>query len=239
MQNHTDLGYGRFDSPTRTAKAVTAERGTLLGKVLGLLAFAFVFTCAGVVVGSRLGPGTYLLGLIGSLVLVFTLMAVRDKSPINLVLLYAFATFEGLFIGPLLDSFIGCGMGSIVLDAAAGTAGIALLAGMYGYTTKRDLSGLGSILFIGLIGVVVTSLIGFFLQLAFLSVIISMVVVALFSGYIIYDMNRLARTKYATEGDAIMFTVGLYLDLLNIFLALLQLLSIFGGGGGGSRRSDW
>src|SRR6185437_16550805 len=121
MQNYTDLGYGRFD------KAATAERGSLVGKVLGLLAFAFVFTCAGVVVGSALGPGTYLLGLIGSLVLVFALIGLREKSPINLILLYAFATFEGIFIGPLLDQFIANGMGGIVLNAAAGTAGIALL----------------------------------------------------------------------------------------------------------------
>ena len=64
-------------------------------------------------------------------------------------------------------------------------------------------------------------------------------IVAVFSGYIIYDMNRLAQTKFATEGDAIMFAVGLYLDLLNIFLALLQLLSILSGGGGGGRKSDW
>jgi modulator of FtsH protease len=233
MQDYSDLGYGRFD------RAVTAQRGTLLGKVLGLLAFAFIFTCAGVVVGSRMGPGTYLLGLIGSLVLVFALIALREKSPINLILLYAFATFEGVFIGPLLDSFIRQGMGTIVIDAAAGTAGIALLTGMYGYTTKRDLSGLGGILFVGLIGVIITSFIGFFLQLPLLYVVISMAVVAVFSGYIIYDLNRLAQTKLATEGDAIMFAVRIYLDLLNIFLALLQLLSIFGGGGGGSRRNSW
>jgi len=86
--------------------------------------------------------------------------------------------------------------------------------------------------------VIITSLIGLFLHLPGLSIVISMVVVALFSGYIIYDLNRLARTKYATEGDAIMFAVGIYLDMLNIFLALLQLLSIFGGGGG-SRRNSW
>jgi modulator of FtsH protease len=233
MQNYTDLGYGRFDSA-----AVAAERGTLLGKVLGLLGFAFLFTCGGVYVGTRLGPGSYLLGIIGSLVLVFALMGLREKSPINLILLYAFATFEGLLLGPLLDAFVSQGMGSIVLNAAAGTAGIAMLAGMYGYTTKRDLSGLGGILFVGLIGIILTSLIGFFIHLPALYVAISMVVVAVFSGYIIYDMNRLARTKYATEGDAIMFTVGIYLDLLNIFMALLQLLSILGGGGG-SRRSDW
>jgi modulator of FtsH protease len=233
MQDYTDLEYGRFDRA-----AVSAERGTLLGKVLGLLAFAFIFTCAGVVIGSRLGPGSYLLGLIGSLVLVFALIGLREKSPINLILLYAFATFEGLLLGPILDAFIANGLSSIILNAAAGTAGIALLTGMYGYTTKRDMSGLGGILFVGLIGVIITSVIGFFLRLPGLYVIVSMAIVAVFSGYIIYDMNRLARTKYATEGDAIMFTVGIYLDLLNIFLALLQLLSILGGGGG-SRRSDW
>ena len=49
----------------------------------------------------------------------------------------------------------------------------------------------------------------------------------------------LAEVEYATEGDAIMFAVGLYLDMLNIFLALLQLLSILSGNGGSSRRSDW
>jgi len=233
MQDYTDTGFGRID------RAVTAERSSLLGKVLALLGFAFVFTCAGVVIGSALGPGSYMIGLIGSLVLVFTLMAVREKSPINLILLYAFATFEGLLLGPILDQFIANGLSGIVLNAAAGTAGIGLLTGMYGYTTKRDMSGLGGILFVGLMGIIVTSVIGFFLHLALLYVVISMAVVAVFSGYIIYDMNRLARTKYASEGDAIMFTVGIYLDLLNIFLALLQLLSIFSGGGGGGRRSDW
>ena len=232
MQDYTDLGYGRFD------RAVAAERGTLLGKVLGLLAFAFVFTCGGVLVGSRLGPGSFLIGLIGSLVLVFALMALREKSPVNLVLLYAFATFEGIFIGPLLDMFIRGGAGNIVLNAAAGSAGITLLAGTYGYTTKRNLSGLGGILFVGLIGVILTSVVGMFLHLPGLYVVISVVVVAVFSGYIIYDMNRLAQTKYSTEGDAIMFTVGLYLDMVNIFMALLQLLSILNGGGGSS-RDDW
>jgi FtsH-binding integral membrane protein len=235
MRNYTDLGYGQLDRA-----AITAERGGLLGKVLGLLAFAFLFTCGGVVVGSGLGPGSYLLGLIGSLVLIFALMALREKSPINLILLYAFATFEGLLIGPLLNQFLSQGMGNIVLDAAAGTAAITGLAGVYGYTTKRDLSGLGSILFIGLIGVIITSVIGLFLQLTLLAILVSMAVVAVFTGYIMYDMNRLARTKFATEGDAIMFTVGIYLDMLNIFLALLRLLSILSGNGGGnSRRGDW
>ncbi len=232
MQNYSDLGYGQFD------RAAVGQRSQLLGKVMALLAFAFVFTCGGVVVGSVLGPGSYLLGLIGSLILVFALMALREKSPLNLILLYSFAACEGLLLGPILDSFLAQGMSGIVLNAAAGTAAITLLAGTYGYTTRRDLSGLGGILFVGLIAIIVTSLIGLFLHLPALYVVISMAVVAIFSGYIVYDLNRMARTKYATEGDAIIFAVGLYLDMLNIFLALLQLLSILQGGGG-SRNRDW
>lgn len=234
MQNYSDLGYGRVDRG-----AVQTVSGTLLGKVMGLLAFAFIFTCVGVLIGTRLGPGSYLLAIIASLILVFAVMALREKSPINLVLLYAFATFEGIALASILNTFLAQGMGGIVLNAAAGTAGITAVAGMYGYTTKRDLSGLGGILFVGLIGVLITSLIGFFLHLPGLYVVISMVAVAVFSGFIVYDMNRLAAKRYGSEGDAVMFAVGLYLDMLNIFLWLLQLLSILSGNGGGSRRGDW
>jgi len=240
MRNYTDPGYrpfqgqGQFDS-TPLANVATAP-GQLLSKVLGLITFAFLFTVAGVLIGSRLGPGGFLPAIIGMFASLLILMAVRNKTPANLILLYAFATFEGLLLGPLLDSFVQQGMGSIVLDAAAGTAAVTFLAGSYGYTTRRNVSGLGGILFVALIGIIVSSVVGMFLQLTLLSLLISVAAVAIFSGYIIYDFNRLAKTKLATEGDAIMFAVALYLDMINIFLSLLNILS-FLNGGGGSRRS--
>ena len=229
--NSADLGYGKFDTGVVTA------RPQLLGRVLGLLTFAFLFTAAGVLVGSNLGPGSFLLALIGTFGCLFTLLAVRNRAPANLILLYAFATFEGMLLGPLLDRYLAQGMGSIVLDAAAGTAGVTFLAGAYGYTTRRNVSGLGGILFVGLIGIIIASVVGMFLQLTALSLIISVAAVAIFSGFIIYDFNRLAKAGQATEGDAIMFTVSVYLDMINIFISLLNILSIFGGGGGGSRRN--
>jgi len=126
-------------------------------------------------------------------------------------------------------------MGNIVLDAAAGTAAVTFLAGSFGYTTRRNVSGIGGILFVALIGIVVASIVGLFLHLPGLYLIISMAAVAIFSGYIIYDFNRLAKSGVATEGDAVMFAVSLYLDMINIFVSLLNILSILGGGGG-SRR---
>jgi modulator of FtsH protease len=240
MRNYTDSGYqpfqgqGQFDS-TPLAN-VAAAPGQLLGKVLGLLTFAFLFTVAGVLVGTRLGPGSFILALIGLFASLFILMAARNKAPWNLILLYAMATFEGMLLGPLLDSFLQAGMGNIVLDAAAGTAAVTFLAGAYGYTTQRKVSGRGGILVVGLIGIVIASVVGIFVHLTGLSLLISVAAVVLFSGYIIYDFNRLAKTQLATEGDAIMFAVAVYLDMINIFISLLNILSILGGGGG-SRRS--
>ncbi|MBV9119523.1 MAG: Bax inhibitor-1/YccA family protein [Chloroflexi bacterium] len=230
MQDFRRLDYGQIDS-----SAIVSAPSQLLGKVLGLLAFAFLFTCAGVLVGARLGPGGFLLSLIGTFGCLFILMAVRNRTPANLILLYAFATFEGMLLGPVLDSYLAQGMGNIVLDAAAGTAAVTFLAGSFGYTTRRNVSGIGGILFVALIGIVVASIVGLFLHLPGLYLIISMAAVAIFSGYIIYDFNRLAKSGVATEGDAVMFAVSLYLDMINIFVSLLNILSILGGGGG-SRR---
>ncbi|HEU0167224.1 MAG TPA: Bax inhibitor-1/YccA family protein [Chloroflexota bacterium] len=240
MRNYTDSGYKPFQAEGQYSTPlvdVAATPGQLLAKVLGLLTFAFLFTVAGVLVGTQLGPGSFLLALIGLFASLFILMAMRNRAPWNLVLLYAMATFEGMLLGPLLDSFIRSGMGNIVLDAAAGTAGVTFLAGSYGYATRRNVSGIRGILFVGLIGIIIASVVGIFVHLTGLSLLISVAAVALFSGFVIYDFNRLAKTQLATEGDAIMFAVSVYLDMINIFVSLLNILSIVGGGGGGSRRS--
>lgn len=216
--------------PTPQAAPISvAERGALMGKVLGLLGFAFLFTAAGAAISPSVGPAGWLVALVGSLGTLIALVFLRERSPLNLILLYAFATFEGLLLGTLLETYFAAGLGSIVLNAAGATAAIALVAGFYGATTKRDLSGLGSILFIGLIAVVVASLVGIFLHQPLLYVAIAAVSAVLFTGFLVYDLNRVANARGATEGDAIMLAVGIYLDLLNLFLALLRLLSFFSG----------
>jgi modulator of FtsH protease len=199
------------------------DRSAVLGKVLGLLGFAFVFTAGGAVIGRTLGPGGFLLSIVGSFATVIALQFLRDRSPLNLFLLYAFATFEGMALGLILESYVARGLGGVVLNAAATTAAVTLAAGTYGYTTKRDLSGLGSILFIGLIGVVVASLVGIFVQLPLLYIGISAVAAVLFTGFLVFDLNRVANSRGATEGQAILLAVSVYLDIFNLFLALLRL----------------
>jgi FtsH-binding integral membrane protein len=124
--------------------------------------------------------------------------------------------------------YIARGMGAVVLNAAAATAAVTLAAGAYGYTTKRDLTGLGGILTVGLIGVIVASLVGIFIQLPLLYIGISAVATLLFTGFLVFDLNRVAQSRGATEGQVILLAVSVYLDIFNLFLALLRLFGIAG-----------
>src|SRR5438067_2380078 len=212
----------------RTDDAALADRSAVLGKVMGLLAFAFLFTAGGAVIGRSLGPGGFLLSIVGSFATVIALQFLRERSPLNLFLLYAFATFEGMALGLILESYVAQGLGGVVLNAAATTAAVTLAAGTYGYTTKRDLSGMGGILLVGLIGVVVASVVGIFVQLPLLYIVISAVAAVLFTGFLVFDLNRVANSRGATEGQAILLAVSVYLDIFNLFLALLRLFGFAG-----------
>src|SRR6266581_2740758 len=222
--------YADFGSET-----ALGERSAVLGKVLGLLGFAFLFTAGGAVIGRSLGPGGFFIALIGSFGTLIALQFLKERSPLNLALLYGFATFEGMILGLILDSYVAQGLGGVVMNAAAATAAVTLGAGAYGYTTKRDLSGMAGYLFVGLLGVIVASVVGIFIQLPLLYVGIPAVAALLFTGFLVFDLNRVANSRGATEGQAILLAVSVYLDILNLFLALLRL---FGYAGGGSSRND-
>jgi modulator of FtsH protease len=206
----------------------TAQRQSVLGRVLGLLGVAFVCTAIGAFVGTRLGPGAFLISLIGSIGTLIALHFAREKSPANLWLMYAFATFEGMALGLIVESYLRSGMWAAVANAAVTTGVVTLAAGTYGYTTKRDLSGMGTILGVGLLALIVASIVGIFVGGSVLSILIGAVGAVLFTGFIMFDLNRVAQAKGVTEGETIMLAVSVYLDIFNLFLMLLRLFGIFG-----------
>ncbi len=218
------LNYPRSAGYTGlSTEAGVAQQPAVLGKVLGLLGFAFLFTAGGAAIGVAAGPGAFFLSLVGSFATLIPLMFLKERAPLNLALLYAFAVFEGMALGLVLQMYIAQGMSGVVVNASASTAAVTLAAGFYGATTKRNLAGLGGFLMVGLLGVVVASIVGIFLHSPALYVGISAVAVLLFTGLIMFDLNRVARARGATEGQAIMMTVSVYLDILNLFYALLRI----------------
>jgi FtsH-binding integral membrane protein len=208
-----------------------AVRSSVLAKVSGLLAFSMVFTALGAVVGMQ-APGLGLPALIGVLILSFVVQLARNVPVLNLFLLYTLTTLMGVGLGGIIDLYVNAGAGTIVVEAAGSTALLTVGLAAYALTTKSDMSGWGSKLFIALIGLIAASVVGIFVQATILDIVIGLGGSVLFSLYLVYQINR-ARTIEDTLGNAIVVAVGIYLSIINLFLSLLRLLTALQGG---SRR---
>jgi FtsH-binding integral membrane protein len=208
-----------------------ADDGGLVSHVLSLLGFAFLFTTAGAVVGLGLGPGSIPLSLLGGIATFIALLILRGRSPVNLILLYGFAAFEGMALAPVLDEYVAAGLGSAVVQAALSTAIVGVVAGGVGATTRRSLNGLAGALFAGLIAVVVASFAGLFIGSSAFATAVAAVSALVFTGLIVVDLNRVATSTDADEGDAVLLAVNIYLDVINLFTSLLRLF-------GSSERSS-
>lgn len=141
---------------------------------------------------------------------------------------WVYAGLNGLALAPVLLVYTGEDVTRAFVSAAAMFGGMSL----WGYTTKRDLTGMGSFLFMGLIGLIVAAVINLFLASSMMSFIISAVGVVIFAGLTAYDTQNIKNTylAHAHQGDsewlgkaAIMGALSLYLDFINMFMMLLQL----------------
>lgn len=170
----------------------------------------------------HLGSGTSLVCSLVGLGMIFFLRTAA-QSPWALLFVFAFTAIEGLSLGPIIDHYLRMTNGtSIVMQALGGTAGIFLILSAYTLTTKKDFSFLGGFLFTGLIVVIVASVVGMFFHVPGMQLAIAAASVLIFSGLILFDTSRIIQ---GGETNYIIATIGLYLDILNLFLSLLRLLS--------------
>ena len=159
--------------------------------------------------------------------LLFGLFAVKRKPGINLVVMFSFVFMTGVMLSPLLARTLGmAGGGAIIGNAFAMTSVIFGAMSFFAIKTTKDFTGYGKPLMIALFVIIGFSVVNMFLGSPMLSIIISAVVVLLFSVLVVYDTQNIIRGAYETPIDG---AIALYLDFLNIFTALLQLFGIFGG----------
>lgn len=160
------------------------------------------------------------------LVLFFGLSISRGKPGLNLAMLFTFTFLTGVSLVPLFATLIGAGNGAVIGNAFLMTAVLFGALSLYAINSKTDFSSWGKPLFITLIVVIVASLVNvFILQSPFMHVLITAGILLLFSIFTIYDTQNIANGAYDSPVDA---AVSLYIDFLNIFTSLLQLLGIFG-----------
>jgi uncharacterized protein len=139
---------------------------------------------------------------------------------------WSFAALMGLSLSSIFLVYTGTSIARVFFITAAAFGALSL----YGYTTKRDLSGLGTFLVMGLFGLVIAMLVNLFLQSTMMQFIISTVGVLIFSGLTAYDTQRIKEMYSAVDDSdmmgrkAIMGALALYLDFINLFTMLLSLL---------------
>lgn len=160
-------------------------------------------------------------------VMLFGMFALRNATPKSSGMLYwTIVALIGAGMGVLTLVYTGASIASTFLITAAAFGALSL----WGYTTKKDLTGFGSFLIVGLFGLIIASVVNMFLQNGMMQFIISVLGVLIFAGLIAYDTQRLKMTYYQLGGDQTAMGVAtnygalsLYINFINLFQFLLQL----------------
>ena len=233
----------QFDTIRTAGAAHTAEIDTGLrahmNKVYGLMSVAMLVT-AGVAwaVGTNEAMLAVIFGsplkwvvMFAPLVMVFAFGALIGRMSVGAAQLffYVYAAAVGLSLSFIFAVYTGTSIAQTFLVTAIAFAGLSL----YGYTTKKDLSAMGSFLIMGLIGLIVASIVNIFLASSAMAFAISVIGVLIFAGLTAYDTQKIKNTyiEHAMHGDqewlgkaAVMGALNLYLDFINMFMFLLQFL---------------
>lgn len=160
-------------------------------------------------------------------VMLFGMFAMRNATPrTSGVFYWTIVALIGAGLGVWTLLYTGASIASTFLITATAFGGLSL----FGYTTKKDLTGFGSFLLVGLIGLVIAGLVNIFLQNSMMNFVISVLGVFIFAGLIAYDTQRLKMTYYELGGNEAAMGVAtnygalsLYINFINLFQFLLQL----------------
>jgi modulator of FtsH protease len=231
--NQIDLssteGRGAAFGPVTAADVSVAERLGFIRKVYGLFFVATLFAIGGVMIGFTFPPLMIAalehpwLALIAMIAGVFGATAVRHVPGLNLFALFGFTTLTGVIISPVLY-IVGQNNPASILQAGVLTVGIFGGLTVYAFLSRKDFSFLRGMLVVGLITVVLSGLLNVLVVgssgLGFALAVASLL---LFSGYVLYDTSNIIR-RYPTN-EYVAAALSLYLDIFNMFLALLRILN--------------
>jgi FtsH-binding integral membrane protein len=211
------------------------ERATLVRRTYGLVFISVIVTALGVAFGLS-QPAVMqavaqhpIITMIAMFAPLWMAMRAHRDYPRNLIFTFLFTFIEGVWLAPFLY------MAERGSPGIVGQAGILTLStfgvlSLYAVYSKRDFSAWGSFFIVGLWVLIATSLLNLFFQNALASLWIAAGTVLVFSGLLVFDTWRIVRSGQYGQDDYVPAAVAIYLDLLNLFIAIVSLL------GGGRRR---
>ncbi len=220
------------DKSLHSMTSASMESALSTNKVLKntymLLSITLVFSAitASISMAMGLGQGMALILTLVGFGLLFVVNATADSGK-GLIAIFAFTGVMGASIGPMLNHYLAMPNGpELVMQALGGTAVVFFGLSAYALTTRKDFSYMGGFLMVGLLVAVVAMIANMFLHIPALSLTISAAIVMVMSGLILFDTSRIIN---GGETNYIRATVSLYLDIYNLFIHLLHLLSALSG----------
>ncbi len=220
----TQYRYGATSTP--------ATRHKVLRNTYWLLALSMIPTVLGAFIGVQMalpmlnGGMGFLVFMAIAFGFIFAIEKTKE-SALGVAVLLGFTFFMGLLLTPLLRHTLHYSNGAtLIMTAFGGTACVFAAMATIATVSKRDFSGMGSWLFAGLVVVLLASVANIFLHMSALSIVVSVMAIGIFSGFILFDVQRVingGETNYITA------TLSIYLDIYNIFTSLLQLLGFAAG----------
>lgn len=220
----------RFQAPQRPlgygyAPALPVQ--SLLGQVLGITALGLLITAGASYIFQGVSYGVGLGALIAGFLVLLAINATRANEALSLTLFYVFAFLEGVGIAPTITHYVQT-IGPDIVVQAAGTTGLGMLAlACIVYATGLDLRRFQGYVFLALIGLILVGIVSAFTHWVHPATY-SWLTLAIFTFLVLIDF---ARIRAGGDGySPVQLAVQIYLDAINIFLAVLQLL--------GNRRSD-
>ena len=213
--------------------SITTSSAVSINKVLRntymLLSMTLLFSALTAVISMmvQVGPGVSLACSFGALALIWLVLPRTANSSAGIGVVFAITGLLGFGLGPILNNYLALSNGSEIIATALGGTGVIFLA-LSGYvlTTRKDFSFMGGFLMVGLIIVLLAAVANIFFMIPALSLAVSGAIILVMSGLILYDTSRII---HGGETNYVLATIGLYLNIYNIFISLLQILGIFGG----------
>ncbi len=209
-------------------QASVLQTNKVLRNTYMLLAMTLAFSavCSGITMAMNISPGVALGMNLAALVMIFFLNKAAESSK-GILFVFAFTGLLGGSLGYTLNYYAGFQNGGELIMQAFGATALVFF-GLSGYvlTTKKDFSFMGGFLIVGLIVAVVASIANIFLGIPALSLAVSAAIVFIMSGLILFDTSRIIN---GGETNYIRATVSMYLNIYNLFTAILHLLGAFGG----------
>ncbi|MCB4437229.1 Bax inhibitor-1/YccA family protein [Alteromonas sp. McT4-15] len=189
------------------------------------MTLAFSAVCAGIAMAVGISP---MMSLVMTICAFITLFVVQKKadSASGIYWVFAFTGLMGASLGYTLQYYLAFAGPGLIMEALGATALVFFALSGYALTTKKDFSFMGGFLVVGLVVVLVAAIANIFFAVPAVSLAISAAIVFIMSGFILFDTSRII---HGGETNYIRATVGLYLNIYNLFTSILHLLGAFGG----------